>query len=1525
MRSTDPSVRRRTVVCALAAGVILMTAPAPALATGVPSASSAPGAAKAASGSALQRARLTGKPVPITGATTATDTLTANPDGTLSFRRSLMPQRKYVDGRWVGLDATLKSNPDGSVSPTMSTQPLVLSGGGTGPLARMGGHGRSVAFGLPVKLPRPSLSGDTATYAGVLPGVDLLVRADRQGGFSEVLVVRNAAAASHPALRALTITTATDGITLSADATGNVVGTDRTGQAVLSAPAPQMWDSAKAYGPTMPDLRSGRALDKATGQPAASDARTPGVAARRAPIAVEVTDHALKLVPDQEMLAGSAVTFPLFLDPSFAWTPINPTRSAWASVAHKYAASNYWNNTPDPDGHLQVGNSNEGGGGIWSHSLLNFAIPVSTLSGAIIDSAVIDMTEVWAWSCTASRVNIYAPAATMTPTTANWNYWNGQSLGSVIDYKDVAYKAGNTSCPAHGVSFNVLSAVNADVAAGKTTQTFVMTGVNESTDWNSWKEFDLNSVAFTVTYNHPPNTPTAAALTTSPSTSCQAVPSNAVGAGDVSLYAQLSDPDPSTVLGVQFELWKTSAPGTILAGSDPLVLTVGSGGTISRVVTKSILETAAGGAQTSFSWRVRGYDGAPDNGWSNWSPTCAFVFDPTRPAAPTVAEIPENATTIGQSYSMAVTKPTGSSNPGSYLVQLNGAAPVSFPADGSGNATITFKPNRHTNVLSVTSLSPGGNVGASAQRIFVAQPGPDRPDGDLSGDGAADLVAVGGSNNITSGLWLGTGRNTGQVQPSMTNIGARGIGLGVHDNAADYDDAIALTGHFFGSGLQDVLVYYPAGYRDPAGANTGGGVIIEGYGDGSVLSPIGGATLPEGLFNFGDGSPVQLVNAGDTTHRGQRYADLLGIVDTGASSYLDYYPNNNMVGGYGWSEDRLSVTTPAGDMNWAAWTLAAAQTAGGTSLFLWNKATGQLYLWKDLSHTMGETTLSYTQYALADGTAGHQWNMGVSVRLSAGDANGDGVADLWTVGSTGTATTYLVTGLSGGTGTATAQPAQPLISAAHHWALADAGSGSVATAADQAGTANLTGSGNAVWNTGDLFSPDVSLNGTTAALATAGKALDTNADFTVDAWVRPAAAGTVASQDGSNTAGFRVYLDGSTNSWRFSMPTGDVAGGSADTAASANGTAQLGVWTRITATYRSATQMMNLAANGVTIATAAHAPSWNATGAFRVGTARTSPAAFGGYLGGQVANVQVWGQAVDIVGASRTLLADARADILRKDNGSLFAYYNGGLTAGKGVNWDSPSNGYTAGSGFSVADSSLYFADIDGNGWRDLVRKAPDGTLTAYYNPTAPYNATASWTFTGTAAAIGSGWTMADSSVYFADLDGNGRDDLIKKLNGILEVYWNRGVLADGRVSWEQYDATHGYTIGSGWDMPGSSIYFTDISGDGYADIVSKHTDGTLGAYYNGGVTAGMGINWVYVAGGYGIGSGWYMPDSALYFADINGDGRSDITRKDTGNLQTYYNGGVTGSWGILWDYPPGGYVISTGWGAYPDSSVYIG
>jgi len=83
-----------------------------------------------------------------------------------------------------------------AVSASMTTEPRVVtvapdavaalaaaraSGGGDDRLVQTRSMGRAVSLLWPWRLPKPTLAGDVATYADVLPGVDLAVRALANG------------------------------------------------------------------------------------------------------------------------------------------------------------------------------------------------------------------------------------------------------------------------------------------------------------------------------------------------------------------------------------------------------------------------------------------------------------------------------------------------------------------------------------------------------------------------------------------------------------------------------------------------------------------------------------------------------------------------------------------------------------------------------------------------------------------------------------------------------------------------------------------------------------------------------------------------------------------------------------------------------------------------------------------------------------------------------------------------------------------------------------------------------------------------------------------------------------------------------------------------------------------------------------------------------------------------------------------------------------------------------------------------
>jgi Concanavalin A-like lectin/glucanases superfamily len=239
---------------AVASATALMTAviPLAAASASEPAGSHGPSAAVHASGAitaqpaaggtlaaARLAARRTGRAVPVPSMTTQTSSTVALPDGKFQMTTSVMPVRVRQDGRWVAISATLH-RVAGGYAPAATPSGLVLSAGGRGPLALMTtSAGRRLSLSVPFALPAPVVSAATATYRNVLPGVDLKVTASSQGGITDSLVIKTAAAARNPAVRGFKTTSSASGLTLRAGAAGNAIAAASDGSGFV-LPAPQV-------------------------------------------------------------------------------------------------------------------------------------------------------------------------------------------------------------------------------------------------------------------------------------------------------------------------------------------------------------------------------------------------------------------------------------------------------------------------------------------------------------------------------------------------------------------------------------------------------------------------------------------------------------------------------------------------------------------------------------------------------------------------------------------------------------------------------------------------------------------------------------------------------------------------------------------------------------------------------------------------------------------------------------------------------------------------------------------------------------------------------------------------------------------------------------------------------------------------------------------------------------------------------------------------------------------------------------
>jgi len=240
--------------------------------------------------SARAFAKESGRRVEINGLKTETTQVFANPSGTFTSEQSAVPVRVRRNGTWVPVETTLNVGKNVMVTPAAAPTYVAFSGGGDGPLVRISRLDKELTLGWPGRLPKPALAGDTATYADVLPEVDLQLRATRDG-FSQVLIVRSRAAANSPALSRIRLTTHIRGLSLTVDAERSIAAVDPTGAVVFAAGTPMMWDSTEAASAS--DKDTARTLGGAE----RSSATALGLRSHRSAMPVRLQSRSLQALP----------------------------------------------------------------------------------------------------------------------------------------------------------------------------------------------------------------------------------------------------------------------------------------------------------------------------------------------------------------------------------------------------------------------------------------------------------------------------------------------------------------------------------------------------------------------------------------------------------------------------------------------------------------------------------------------------------------------------------------------------------------------------------------------------------------------------------------------------------------------------------------------------------------------------------------------------------------------------------------------------------------------------------------------------------------------------------------------------------------------------------------------------------------------------------------------------------------------------------------------------------------------------
>ena len=682
---------------------------------------------------ALAAARQTGQRVEITSRRTETGQVFANPDGTFTSEESVLPVRVRRGTSWVPVDTTLAVGRDGLVRPAATTVPTVLSGGGKSPLVRMTWQGRDVALGWPDALPAPVLAGNTATYRNVLPGVDMVLTVGVLG-YTQVLVVHDAAAARNPALATLHLTATLASLTTHIDPAGSVSAVDSAGQEVFRTGSPTMWDSS--------DTSEGELL---TG---------PATGSRHRAVRIGADAAGFALYPDRDMLADPATRYPVYMDPNMSYAG---SRLAWTAVWKKFPTTTYYNSTDI----ARVGHESQEGNTVRSFFRMN----TSGVRGKHIISATLRTSEVWSWSCSARSVGLWMTGAIGSST--NWNNQPARTTTSPLVSVGVA-KGYSASCPAGGVDFagaNLTSAIAGRAASNMSDVTFQLAALDE-TDTFAWKKFK-NNPTLEVVYNSVPNVPTN--LSADPGLPCVTGASRPViGTTTPTFRATVTDADSGQPVGARFEWWNTGGAKI----GELATAKVASGTVHSATVPAGAFATGH-----TYSWRVRAEDGTDVSGFTGW---CELTVDTTAPRQPVVSSTtypqtlpgqdPVYKGAIGLSGSFILSPTAGDTDIAGYVYGFNAFPPAtSVAASGTGlTATVTLTPKTDLlNTLWVYSKDKAGNPSAVYGYQFYVRP-VTFPTGQWRLDeGAAGAAGDVSGNGFTATLSGGTSWTAGRVDGAL--------------------------------------------------------------------------------------------------------------------------------------------------------------------------------------------------------------------------------------------------------------------------------------------------------------------------------------------------------------------------------------------------------------------------------------------------------------------------------------------------------------------------------------------------------------------------------------------------------------------------------------------------------------------------------------------------------------------------------------------------------------------------------------
>lgn len=716
---------------------------------------------------AAAEARRTRKKVLVDTATTANQLIWALPNGKMRTQIDAQPQRaKNAQGKWAPIDTTLRRTKGAgslSIRPVNAVVPVRFAGGtrsadradrsyvraplaGETVLAEVDLNGHTVAYTWPGTLPEPVLDGPRALYPEVFPGVDLLLVVRAEGGFGQLLIVKDEQAAQNKELATVSYGLRSKTAVFRQDTKANriqVLGKD--GKEAGSIPTPFAWDSA-GRDPELPPGTPQRTSVATTADVLKLSGLTgiePGAKSAQLPIVLDgdgTGSAMLNLdIAATGLLTDKNTKFPVFIDP-----PLNSDWLAWTVAYKKYPNSSFWNGTNFSSGtsDARVGYESDTGGLARSFWRMRFS---TSYEGAKFDWATFKIVNNHSWSCTDRQMEFWLTGGISSGTT-----WNAQPSWSRVLHKKSFAHGWSSSCPDAWESFTVTSAAQEAADKGWSNITLGMRATSE-TDTQTWRKFAATGARIEGEFNRPPNQPTSG--TSSPGGACVPGPtaSALIGRTTITLKAKGSDPDGAHPK-LRFRFWKNGS-----STKKEYVATPTSTGYGQMVIDATDPLLVDLETNTLFKWDVRSEDSTyPDpkstsTFFPNGTEPCQITVDPTAPPQPDITStVFTEATDDGKTWATV-----NFGKPGDFTFTAAGASKFRYAFEGNGyvdapppvngKVTLTNVTPPHAGPVTITvyAYDVNGNQSIRGDYKFYLPPR-DTADGpmDTGGDNIADLLVL---------------------------------------------------------------------------------------------------------------------------------------------------------------------------------------------------------------------------------------------------------------------------------------------------------------------------------------------------------------------------------------------------------------------------------------------------------------------------------------------------------------------------------------------------------------------------------------------------------------------------------------------------------------------------------------------------------------------------------------------------------------------------------------------------------------